>query len=101
MVRMILVTQVVIAFAVLGIGGFIAYSWLSEHSRVDRYLSNTCPFFYSVAIVPVTDSTTDLGFNIVEGGRKALVGQNCPERLPPASPTLLYLGRKYGVPVPY
>jgi hypothetical protein len=74
---------------------------VTEHSRIDSYLSGQCPFFYPVAIAPVSARTARLGVDLVEGARTAMAKQACPEKVLPPSSELLKLGRQYRIPIRY
>jgi hypothetical protein len=91
----------VIILVILIVAGVLVHQALTERSRVDSYLGGQCPFFYPVAVLPVPASTSQLGVDLVEGARTALARQECPERVPPPSPELIVLGRKYGIPINY
>ena len=87
--------------AIIAVSGVLVRWALTEHSRVDSYVSGSCPFYYPVAIVPVAANTSQLGVDLVEGARIALARQACPEKIPPPSRELLVLGRKYGITITY
>jgi hypothetical protein len=91
----------VIVLVVVVVAGVLVRWALTEHSRVDQYLAGQCPFYYTVAALPVPANTGKVGVNLVEGARSALVRQACPERLPPPSAELVLLGRRYGIPITY
>lgn len=91
-----------VAMVVLIVVASLLVRWaLTEHSRVDAYLSGQCPFFYPVAVLPVPATTSQLGVDLVEGARTTLARQACPEKIPPPSAELLLLGRKYHIPIAY
>jgi|HubBroStandDraft_2_1064218.scaffolds.fasta_scaffold522558_2 hypothetical protein len=99
--RRITTAMGVIVLVVVIVASVLVRWALTEHSRVDQYLGGQCPFYYTVAVLPVPASTSTVGVNLVEGARSALVRQACPETLPPPSAELLLLGRKYHILIRY
>jgi len=101
LLKRIIMVMGVAMVVLLVVSGLLVRWALTEHSRVDAYLAGQCPFFYVLAVLPVPPATSEVGVQLVEGARSALVRQACPEHLPPPSAGLLALGRKYGIPIPY
>jgi hypothetical protein len=101
--RRITVGMGVIVLVVVITAALLVRWALTEHSRVDDYLAGQCPFYYTVAALPLTVSAGKVVVvvDLVEGARSALARQACPEGLPPPSAELLLLGRKYGIPIRY
>jgi hypothetical protein len=91
----------VVVVAVVAVATVLVVRSLTEKSRVDSYLSGSCPFYYPVAVAPVGDTTSALGVNLVEGARNAFVKQACPGQLPPPSAELVKLGREFRIPIRY
>ena len=101
LLQRIIVFMGIAIVAVIVVAALLVRQALTERSRVDDYLSGQCPFFYPVAIVPVTPSTSVLGVDLVEGARTALAQQSCPQKVPPPSAELLRLGIKFHILIRY
>lgn len=90
----VVILLLVVAVAVLGVLQAEARS--SAQSQCDFYI----PVVQTGQQLSVKTSSK-LGTELVEGSRRALHGLGCSYPLPPPSPALLQLGRKYQVPITY
>ena len=71
---------------------------------IKQNIGGECQFFASISTVPVlaqpegkTPATSNLGTQIVAGARNAYIGLSCQPPLPPPSPSLQTLTRRYHI----
>lgn len=102
----IIIGQGVLLVTLAVISSLLGIAQLNEHSRVDgdviHVVSSQCQFYESLASAQLSAKTNSrIAVQLVEGSRRSVHGLGCPGKLPPPSPALLELGRKWGVPITY